>query len=168
MKGHAVFSKTLRQRCHDAPGIRFKFTTDDEIISPPDNKTFPLHAGLHLFCELLIENIMQENITEYGRNHRTLYKALHKPPCGVPVSGYVTSLPSIMPAFSHLPINRRRPPSLTRRLTISRRRPRLILSNRPVTSALMIQPILLVRHFSRSSCKALCWLCPFRNAWENS
>ena len=40
--------------------------------------------------------------------------------------------------------------------------------NSPSMSALTILPMFSLRHFSRSPRSALCWLWPFRNAWEKS
>src|SRR5207249_9922201 len=57
------------------------------------------------------------------------------PPCGVPLSGCVSSPASSTPACSHLPISLRIPPSLTLCVINSRRGPQSRLSKNPLTSA---------------------------------
>jgi hypothetical protein len=76
------------------------------------------------------------------------------PPCGVPLSGDLSSPASSTPACSHLPSSLSLLPSLTLCWIPSRRWLQSRLSKNPLTSASTIQLICHVRHCSRSSCSA--------------
>ncbi len=76
------------------------------------------------------------------------------PPCGVPLSGYVSVPASRTPAFSHVPISLSMPPSLTRCVRHARRWPWSMGSKHPRTSASTLPLMVRFLPGSRHACNA--------------
>src|SRR5215475_101106 len=65
----------LGNNSHDPAGIRFQFAADNKIISETDQEASAFQAWLYLVLEPFIEDLMEKDIGQYGRNSTPLHDA---------------------------------------------------------------------------------------------
>ncbi len=104
MKREAVLPGSFGKHFRHAARVHLRRECDDEVVRVADEGCPPDEPGPHLRREPPVEHLVKVDVRSSGET---------TPPCGVPVSGCVSTPASMTPAFSHLSIARRSTPSRT-------------------------------------------------------
>src|SRR5436190_3024194 len=73
MNGQTVAGKALRQHGHDPVSVRLQLASDDKIIGKANQKASPPQPWLYLLLEPLIQDMMEEYMSQHGCNDTALY-----------------------------------------------------------------------------------------------
>src|SRR5438128_7875490 len=84
MNGQTVAGKPLRQHGHHPVGLRLQLASDDTIIGTAHQAAAPLQPWLSLLLEPLLQDMMEEYMSQHGCNDT----ALHNPCLGMPSSPF--------------------------------------------------------------------------------
>src|SRR5690349_4879624 len=75
MNAQTKAGKSLGEHRHDPSGVRFPLTADDKVIGKTCQKTSALQAGLDLLREPRIQDMMEHDIGQHGRDDPALHDA---------------------------------------------------------------------------------------------